>query len=90
MQQGCHDGGIVQTLFGQNGGNGDGMREIALAGLAELTLMHVQAVIVGPPDQVLIRARIVVADESDQVFDVDHPRRIPPVSFRLSSVPALP
>ena len=90
VQQGRDDGGIVQPLFGQDGGNRNRMREVGLAGLAGLAFVHLQAIGIGPPDQVLIRARIVIADEGDQVFDVDHPRRIPPVSFRLSSVPALP
>ncbi len=91
VQQGCHNRRIVQPLFGQDGGDGDGMGEIRLTRLAQLPVVHLLAIGIGPADQIVIRARVVVADEGDQVFDVDHPRPILPGTWAgLSSGPALP
>jgi hypothetical protein len=40
VQQRGDDRGVVQPLFGQDGGDGDGMGEIGLAGMAGLPFVH--------------------------------------------------
>jgi hypothetical protein len=74
VQKGGDDRRIIQPLFGQDGRHGDGMAEIGLARLADLALVHLHPIGIGPADQIGIAARIVVADQGDQVFDVDHDR----------------
>ena len=68
MQQRSDNGGIIQALFSQQSGDSHGMRKIGLAGVAELTLMHLFTIGKGLGDFFGIRFRIVVADQSNQVF----------------------
>ena len=74
VQKRGHDRRVVQPLLGQNGGNGNRMRKIGLARLAELPFMHPFSICICPTDQVGIGPRVVIADKGDEVFDVDHPR----------------
>ena len=76
MQQGGDDGGVIQPLFRQDGGDRDGVGEIGFTRFAQLAVMHLEAVSIGPADQIGIGARIVVANKGDEVFDVDHHRPI--------------
>ena len=89
VQQRRDDGGIIQLLFGQDGGDGDGMGEIRLARFAHLAFVHGRAIGIGPADQFGIGARIVVFNKGDEVFNVDHHRPTRPNS-RLKARPALP
>ena len=78
MQQRGDDRSIIQTHFGQDGGNSNGMGEIGFPRLTELTIMHPLAIIIGQTDQVFVCLGVIVADQRDQVFDIDlrHPVRI--------------
>ena len=84
------DGGIVEVHLGQDRSDRDRMGEIGFAGMAELPVMHLAAIVIGGADQAVIRLRIVVADQFDQVFGVDHPVRPWGREAPLSPSPALP
>ena len=89
MQERGRDGGIIQPLFGQDGGDRDGMGEIGLARMAFLPLMHPLRIRVGAPQERLIGFGIVVSDERDQVVGVYH--ALPNLSARsLTCGPVLP
>ncbi len=77
VQQGGDDGGVVQPLFGQNGGNGNRMREIGFARLAHLPVMHRKAIIIGLANQGFVGFGVIIADQCDQVFNRDHMLRFP-------------
>jgi len=69
VQQGCDDRGVIQTLFGQDRGHSHGMRKIGFARFAELPVMHIQPIGIGPGNAVDVGLGIVVADQSNQIFD---------------------
>ena len=75
MQQGGDNRRIIQTLFGQDGGDGYGMGKIGLAGMAELPFMHLPAKIIGTGDALGICLGVVVADQRNQVVSRNHPVR---------------
>jgi len=72
VQKRGDDGRIVQPHFREDRGDGDGMGEIGLAGMAVLPFVHPAAIVIGRADQLCIGAGVIVADQRDQVFDVDH------------------
>ena len=63
---------IIEMHLGQDRRNRHGMGEIGLARVALLPFMRLCAIGIGPADQVFVGLGVVVADQRDQVVDIDH------------------
>mmetsp|Transcript_28501 Transcript_28501/g.53459 ORF Transcript_28501/g.53459 Transcript_28501/m.53459 type:complete len:246 (+) Transcript_28501:4189-4926(+) len=84
MQERCDDGGIIQLLFRQDRGHGDGVREVGFARMTKLALMHLTAKIIGVPNESFVGFGIIVADQSDQIVSRDHTVRTLTVGLALA------
>ena len=67
VQQGCDDRRVVKLLFGKNRSDGNRMREIRLAGVAKLPLVHLAAIIEGRADKRFVGFRVVGLNQRDQI-----------------------
>ena len=76
VQERGDDRRVVELHLGQDGCDGDRVREVGLARVAELAFVHALSVGVGPAEERFVRFRVIVADQCDQVVGVDvHPAR---------------
>ena len=77
VEQGRHDGGIVEFKVGQDRGDFERMREIGVTRGAGLRAVRLHRVHIRAIEQVLVGVRIVALDPLDQVVLPHHPRLAP-------------
>ena len=91
VQEADDDRDVVGLQVRQDRGHVQGMDEVGLARAPDLPLVLARREDVGPPQQVLVRARVVRLDLLEDLLEVDHdPRRVtrmPPAVSR--TLPAL-
>ncbi len=74
VEQGRHDGGVVELEPGQNRRDLERMREIRIAGRARLAAVRLHGVDIGAIEQILVGIRIIRPDTLDEVVLPHHPR----------------
>ena len=90
MQQGGDDRGIIHLLLSQDRGDGNGMREIRLARMTKLPLVHLRTKGKGIAQQRFVRAGVIGADQCDQIICSRHSGPAPMNCVALSAALAHP
>ena len=81
VQQPGHDRGAVELHLGENAGDLDRMREIRVAGGAQLRAMGLHRIDIGAVERAFVGVRVVGFDELDEL-ELPHHDGVFPASFR--------